>query len=71
MADGTLLKIILSEPATDELVGRIEGIPSVLEVVSSRSPLAGHLTALLEQGAEVDETAYLIESLPGVRSVEE
>ena len=75
MAGGIRLLITLSEPANGELIRRIEGIPSVLEVLESKSgleslsPMTGRLTAVLEDGADVDETAYLIESLPGVRSV--
>lgn len=65
------MRINLNEPPTDELIRRIEQIPSVLEVHSENSPLSGHLTAVLEESADVEETAYLIESLPGVRSVVE
>ena len=62
------LVIELEAPYSDEIARTIEFIPAVQEVM--RPPAGARIvTALLEEGADVDETAYLIESLPGIRSV--
>ncbi len=69
------LIVWLSGPAMPDLIETIEGIPSVLEIYPSRpadlTPMLGKLSVTLEEGADVDETAYLIESVPGVREVTE
>ena len=73
----TALLITLAQPVNAELIRAIESIPSVMEVKESRSgldplsPLTSKLTAVLEDGADTDETAYLIESIPGILSVDE
>jgi len=71
---GRHLTINLSEPASAELLRRIRELPSVLDVTPSARgnilpPTVRQITALLEESADVEETAYLLESLPGIRSV--
>ena len=74
---GIRLTITLSEPASSELLRRIRELPSVLEVSPSPRgsdnlpPTVREITALLEDSADVEETGYLLESLPGVRAVSE
>ena len=74
---GARLAINLSEPASAELLRRIRELPSVLDIApDARSgeglpPTIKQITALLEESADVDETAFLLESLPGVRSVDD
>ncbi len=73
---GTRLTVTLREPASAELLRRIREMPSVLDVTpcgrgDSLAPTVREMSALLEESADVDETAYLLESLPGIRSVSE
>ena len=71
----TKLTITLGAPLTDALVRDIERIPSIHKVdlparPESLSPLLNKVTVILEPTADPEETAYLLESLPGIRSAE-
>jgi len=69
------LTITFSEPASAELLRRIRELPSILDVSPSGKgseglpPTVRQLTAFLEDSADVEETIYLLESLPGIQSV--